>query len=125
AFPLGSRVARSFQRRMVRAFLSLLAVGLLAACSPSIDESGTSSDGLTDGRRLTEPQVQTLLTRAAFPASAIPRMVCIAKYESGFNDLFARGKPNGTWDIGLFAINTVHAGNTPGCPVKADGLYDA
>lgn len=99
----------------------------LFGCSSAVVDQGTSEDGLTDNseqRSYSEAQVEQLLLNAGFIPSVVPKMVCIGLYESGLNALAARSKKNGSWDLGLFMINTVHAGNTPGCPVRAEGLYD-
>jgi hypothetical protein len=115
---------------MVRAFGISVGLALaVAACAPSYDPAGSSSDELSDGQQnagyvLTETQVEALLMRAGFSGASVPRMVCIAKYSSGLNPLEIRSKSNGSWDVGLFMINTVHVGNTPGCPKTSNALFD-
>ncbi|MBK6694870.1 MAG: hypothetical protein IPG50_22065 [Myxococcales bacterium] len=112
--------------RPLAAQLAPFAVLVLGACSPSVEhETGTTSEALSDERTLSDAAVANLLAKAGFPAATIPRMVCIGQYESGLNDLAARRRPNGTWDVGLFLINSVHVANTPGCPTKVERLYDA
>jgi hypothetical protein len=55
---------------------------------------------------LTECQVAALLRTAGFPAGAIPAMVCVAKYESGYSCSAKNFNSDGTEDFGLFQINS-------------------
>jgi hypothetical protein len=106
-----------------------LAAPVLAGCmGPVVPEhrSGTSSDGLTSGGTMSESEVAELLQQVGFPASVIPKMVCTARYESSLDPGNVSPKnSNGSTDYGLFQINSVHLGGTPGCPSSADDLLDA
>lgn len=62
---------------------------------------------------LSAAQVAALVKQVGFPASVHVTMVAIARAESGYR-VEARGGPNrnGTYDYGLFQINSVHGYDT-------------
>jgi hypothetical protein len=111
---------------VVRALLMMVvAQASLASCSsvdPTAEEkTGTSTSALTD-----EDVSKLLHGSSCFSPQDIPRLICTAFYESTCNP---RKPPHlnkdGTWDYGLFQINSVHLGD-PGCPPKGkeDDLFD-
>lgn len=105
---------------------------LLAACGGDAegDDATTGDDGadegaLRAGNQLSEADVAALLRRVGFDESNVPRMVCTAKYESGFYERASHRNRNGTVDRGLFQVNSVHLQGTPGCPRSGEALFDA
>ncbi|MCA2958993.1 MAG: transglycosylase SLT domain-containing protein [Silvanigrellales bacterium] len=57
--------------------------------------------------KLAPKDVAFLLKDAGFPAHAIPKMVCTAKYESLYNPKAKNVNSNGSHDTGLFQINDI------------------
>lgn len=102
---------------------AMLATG--CAVEPDTDEStGESEDHLLAGRRLTTGEIAADLRAAGFPESAVGPMVCTAKYESSYYERASNHNTNGTYDYGLFQINSIHL-KQKGCPSTSAGLYDA
>ena len=56
---------------------------------------------------LQEKQVARLLRQAGFPKWEIPKLVCLARWESSFNPNALNKNVNGSQDTGLFQINDV------------------
>ncbi len=56
---------------------------------------------------LKEKQVARLLRQAGFPKWEIPKLVCLARWESSFNPNALNKNEDGTQDTGLFQINDV------------------
>lgn len=108
-----------------------LGVGLLAiGCGGSPDGAEEATDGTTEdpllaGRHLHESEVASLLRSVGFSASVVPKMVCVAKYESSFYEQATNKNRNGTIDRGLFQINSIHVGRTAGCPSSSAALFTA
>ena len=84
-----------------------------------------SEDKLLAGRRLSEAEIARHLRSAGFPESVVGEMVCTAKYESSFYERASNRNRNGSMDRGLFQINSIHIGDTRGCPTSADALWNA
>lgn len=103
-----------------------VAAALVGCSGPVVPDrgEGTASSGLEDGTALSESEVASLLQQAGFPSNVIGKMVCTAKYESSFNPSATNNNNNGSTDYGLFQINSVHLGSTPGCPSSANALFD-
>jgi hypothetical protein len=95
-----------------------------ADASDDGEQVGESEDHLLAGRRVSPSEVASLLRQAGFPASAIGKMVCTAKYESNFYERASNRNRNGSVDYGLFQINSIHFGDR-GCPSNANALYNA
>lgn len=118
---------------MVRTILKLGGAAILgmslfgaSGCSAEIGEENTGETGdyLLAGNRLTPTQVADHLRRQGVPEAAVPRLVCTAKWESSFYDRASNRNNNGSTDRGLFQINSIHLGGTPGCGTSAEALYD-
>lgn len=105
--------------------LAALACGPESATDEGVTDEGADEGALRAGNQLSEAEVASLVARAGFAESEIPRMVCTAKYESGFYERASHRNRNGTVDRGLFQVNSVHLQGTPGCPRSADALFDA
>ena len=56
---------------------------------------------------LQEKQVARLLRQAGFPKWEIPKLVCLARWESSFNPNALHKNEDGSQDTGLFQINDV------------------
>lgn len=99
----------------------------VGGCSAEIpDENvGETGDYLLAGKRLAPNDVANLLRRQGLAESAIPRLVCTAKWESSFYERASNRNGNGTLDRGLFQVNSIHVGGTPGCPSTGEALYDS
>jgi hypothetical protein len=65
----------------------------------------TSSKKTKVNSRIPESRLAGLLAEVGFPAHAIPKMVCTARYESAFDTAARNENRNGSVDIGLFQIN--------------------
>ncbi|HET7639956.1 MAG TPA: transglycosylase SLT domain-containing protein, partial [Ktedonobacteraceae bacterium] len=61
---------------------------------------------------LTDAQIAGLARSAGFPDSEIPRAVAIALAESGGRTDVIGHNTNGTVDVGLWQINSVHGHST-------------
>jgi C-type lysozyme/alpha-lactalbumin family len=85
----------------------------------------TREEPLLAGREVPEEELRGLLADAGFSDDVIPKLVCTAKWESTFFERAQNKNGNGTTDRGLFQINSVHIGGTPGCPATAEELFDA
>jgi hypothetical protein len=116
---------------MVRTLTGLIVVGLLSGCAvaegeEADEEAGESEDQLLAGRRVPIAEVAEMLRDNSIPEADVNRLVCAARYESNYYER-ARGSRNrnGTYDYGLFQINTVHLGKMKGCPGSVEGLYNA
>lgn len=113
---------------MRTAALTILSLAtLLAGCAVETadDESEADSAQLLAGRRLPESEVARLLRGAGFPESVVPEMVCTARHESALYEEATNRNRNGSIDRGLFQVNSVHVGGTPGCPSNGAALFDA
>lgn len=120
---------------MVRAWLvfGIVAMTLGAGCSSSPDDASQGSDQtdpssdeaeLRGGELLSSSRVAALVREAGFPSNVVGRMVCTAKWESGFYTRSTNRNRNGTIDRGLFQINSIHLGNTPNCPASSSAIFD-
>jgi hypothetical protein len=94
-----------------------LAVLALCGCGSASDasEDPASADDvapLLAGRQVSEQELAGLLDDAGFPKSAIPRMVCAAKYESSFYSEAQHRNKNGSVTTGSFK-STIAIGSTP------------
>ncbi|AKU93750.1 hypothetical protein AKJ09_00414 [Labilithrix luteola] len=111
------------------AFASLLSVVTVGCAAETDDEEavGESEDHLLAGRRLSPSETAAHLRSAGFPENQIGRMVCTAKYESSFYERAQNKNTNRSVDRGLFQINSIHLGGTPGCPARgaSDALWNA
>jgi hypothetical protein len=110
-------------------FAASFALATLAGCAAPADSAtdpavGESQDHLLAGRRLSESEAATLIRDAGFPESQVGRMLCTIKYESSFYERASNHNNNGSYDYGLFQVNSLHIGSA-GCPSSASGLYDA
>jgi hypothetical protein len=117
--------------------LGTIALAMLlgaTACSsdgdPSLDDdaagsSETREEPLLAGRKVPEAEIRRDLANAGFSADVIPKMVCTAKWESSFYERASNRNGNGSMDRGLFQINSIHIGGTPGCPSSSEALFDA
>jgi hypothetical protein len=110
------------------AVTSLLATVVVGCAAETEDEEalGESEDRLLAGRRLPTSEIAGHLRAAGFPESEIGRMVCTAKYESSYYARASNRNRNGSYDRGLFQINSIHLGSMRGCPSRgnADALWD-
>ena len=61
---------------------------------------------MQDGK-IPERKVAKLLAEVGFPAHAIPKMVCTARFESAFDSRATNENRNGSRDLGLFQINKI------------------
>jgi hypothetical protein len=89
------------------------------------DSSETREEPLLAGRKVPESELRQLLANAGFTADVIPKMVCTAKWESSFYERASNKNGNGSTDRGLFQVNSIHIGGTPGCPTSAEALFNA
>lgn len=103
---------------------SFAAAFVLGGCSDDT-ELGSSHDALTAGRQLDESEVASLLANAGVPSQDIPKLVCIAQYESGLYERSTHRNANHTTDWGIFQINDVHRGRTANCPADSESLMVA
>jgi hypothetical protein len=105
--------------------ISVVATG----CAAETDDESVaeSEDRLLAGRRLSPSEIAGHLRTAGFPEDQIGKMVCTAKYESSFYERASNTNKNGSVDRGLFQINSIHLGETSGCPSRANAsaLWDA
>lgn len=108
----------------------LVAAIALAGCAAgdeASEEEDTSdtTEALLAGRKLPEKEVASILREVGFEEDEVPRMVCTAKYESGFYERAVNNRNrNGSVDRGLFQINSIHLG-LKGCPKTAEALMTA
>lgn len=119
-------------RKIARSMASLSALSVaaaalvLAGCGAQSDfktaNQGQSKVLALGGTRLSEAQVATYLRDAGFPESAVPTMVCIAKYESSFYTGASNVNTDGSSDYGLFQINDYYWLGP--CGVSRSGLMD-
>lgn len=77
---------------------------------------------LLAGRRIPQSEVASLLRHAGFKESAVPQMLCAAKYESAYFARALHTNRNGSHDYGLFQINDRYWLDE--CGVQAEDLYD-
>ena len=105
---------------------ALAATGCAADTGDGEDEPiAESEDRLLAGRRLSTGEIARHLRAAGFPENRIGPMVCTAKYESSYYERASNRNRNGSSDRGLFQINSIHLGETRGCPSSANALWDA
>jgi hypothetical protein len=103
----------------------------VGGCSSALDEdSGTDSAEIgkckpkseLSGDVLTPKEVARLLREAGVAEAEVPKMVCIAKYESRFFSEAHRLNENCTHDYGLFQINSHWWSKA--CDATAEELMD-
>ena len=118
-------------KRTSLGLISVVAVMAIGCSSTEGDEDPLeeSQEQLRTGRLVPEDEVVMLLRKYGFPERDIPRMVCTAKWESSFFEASVNNNRRRgiivSVDRGLFQINSIHLGRTPGCPWNADDLWDA
>ena len=98
--------------------------GCAAQTGDDAESTGESQDHLLAGRRVTEREAATLIRQAGFPAASVGKMLCTIKYESAFYERASNHNSNGSFDYGLFQVNSIHM-HDAGCPRTSAGLYDA
>jgi hypothetical protein len=112
----------------------MFAVLLVACSSGSTDEPAPDNNAdeaaakacRGNGRVVPIAEIESSLRASGFPDTEIPKMVCVAKWESSFCERAINTNKNGSIDRGLFQVNSIHLGD-PGCPKSGDGdtLFDA
>ncbi len=105
-------------------FISTL-IFQFSGCGSGSYKSANSRDAKIlsiGGERLSEIEIADYLRDAGFPESAVPTMVCVAKYESSFYTGATNTNTNGTTDYGLFQINSYYWGKT--CDVTGAELMN-
>ena len=75
---------------------------------PKAVEKKIESNGTFMGLGASECDAANYLRRAGFPESAVPTMVCIAKYESSFSCGATNRNTDGSTDYGMWQINSYY-----------------
>lgn len=93
----------------LKVLTSITALGVLAACGQTqSSSSGSELDGVHAGRQLSRAQVRQLVVDAGFRGWEVDVAVCIAWEESKNMVASYNMNSDGTYDEGLFQINSLH-----------------
>ncbi len=83
-------------------------IGLNISSCGSDTSQVSEVQGTIAGRKMSESEVRMVIINAGFPSTVINKMVCTAWYESNWHTASYNTNRNGSVDIGLLQINSIH-----------------